>query len=323
MNDEFYNTPVLIICFNRPQFVSRQVASLRAVKPSKIFIFSDGPRPENMEDTHKIGLVRKLYLDQINWNCQVVTNFQEENFGCSAGPISAMQWFFKNEKEGIILEDDIIPSVDFFTFMSKMLDQYRTNKKIVSISGCNFGYEGPPNSYLFCKIMNMWGWATWADRFQKIDFSINSWKRKKYHYIFLLRHLRNNIFDIDLNWIKYWKYILDKTINTGNLTWWDYQVIYNQLEKKQLTVYPNVNLVTNIGFGEDAIHTTNEENPVGKLENKKMDFPLVEPAKTSNNFKFYEEYLKPIWAQYRRPNIKFYLGRTINRFIEKNHTDLS
>lgn len=307
-----YNIPVLIICFNRPQYVERQLEALRLVKPKHVYLASDGER--NDFDKIKVSEVRNFYLKGIDWDCNVKTKFNESNLGCSQGPISAMQWFFRNEPEGIILEDDIIPSKDFFGFVKEMLQRYRDNKKVISISGCNFGYSGNENEYLFCNIMNMWGWATWKDRFDKVDFEMTSWSTKPNKIIFLYSRLRTAIFDFDLNWWLHWKKIFDKSTSTPTeqLTWWDYQLIYHQLQNKQLSVYPKRNLVRNLGFDEDATHTSQFDNPIRLVKTELMKFPLKVNLRFKTNKLFYENYLKPKWANYVRPNFKYYLGKLLN-----------
>lgn len=301
------NVPVLIICFNRPQYVERQLEALRLVKPKFIYLAADGER--NDSDIPKVAKVRDLYLKGIDWECSVKTKFSQFNLGCSQGPISAIKWFFSHVPEGIILEDDIIPSVDFFSFVNEMLQQYRNNKKIISISGCNFGFEGNENEYLYCNMMNMWGWATWKDRFDEVDFEMKSWTKKTDKLFFLYNRLRAGFFDFDYNWLRYWTYVFDKTVNTPieKLTWWDYQLIFHQLNNKQLSIYPKRNLIKNIGFDNDATHTNQESNPIQFIETKQLKFPLKLNSDFEINKDFYDNYLKLLWANYKRPNWKYYI----------------
>ncbi len=304
-----FKTPILLICFNREKYIYNQIDALKLVEPPLIYIYADGPRSSIPDDKLKTEKVREMYLQNITWDCDVKTRFQDRNYGCSLGPINAMNWFFGSEAEGIILEDDIIPSIDFFRFTQEMLEKYRTNKKIISISGCNFDYEGKIDGYLFCKIMNMWGWATWSDRFSNIEFSLESWKQKKFKSLFLYTRLKNHIYDFDISWWKYWKDIFDNTISTKDITWWDYQFIYNQLENRQLTVYPTKNLVSNIGFETSATHTKQADNPASTLKLRSIKFPLIENELIQNEHEFYENYLKPIWALYTRPNWRYYVRK--------------
>jgi hypothetical protein len=304
-----FKTPILIICFNRPQCIELQLASLREVKPKKIYISCDGPRLEK-DDGLKIEEVKKTYLKGIDWSCDVQTNFHEANQGCSLGPINAMRWFFQHEEQGIILEDDIIPNRDFYDFCFLMLTHFKKDKKILSVSGCTLGYEHEEDYVFSSKIMNMWGWATWRDRFEKIDFNLNSWKTKKNKNLFLHKRLNHNILDYDKGWVQHWNDIFDKTISSKNLTWWDYQFIYNQIESNLLSIYPSKNLVLNIGFGEDATHTVENDHFISKLETKSLNWPLKINTKKPDAI-FYNKFIKQIWSFYTRPNWKYYLGKIL------------
>lgn len=303
------NSPaVLLITFNRPQYASRQIQALRQAKPQKIFLASDAPRFE--EEKALVEQVRAYYLENLDWVCEINTLFHSHNLGCSKGPIAAMSWFFEQEKEGVILEDDIIPHSHFFRFAGEMLERYRNDQKIISVSGCNLGYQGPPDSFLFSRIMNMWGWATWRDRFEQIDFDIQNWEKVKHPYGFLYSRLRNHPLDLDLNWLKFWKEKWDETIKKkDDVTWWDYQFIFNQLENKQYAVFPNRNLTSNIGFGEAATHTIHSQDERAELSMEELSFPLNHPENIKHNTVFEEVYVKKVWAEYRRPNYKYYLRK--------------
>lgn len=289
-----FTVPILIICFNRPQYVNRQLNALRLVKPKHIFLVCDGPRPGN-NDFDKIKEVIALYLKGIDWECKLETKFNTENLGCSKGPISAMKWFFSNVNEGIILEDDIIPSPDFFWFAKEMLYTYRDNKNIISISGCNFGYSNDESSYFFSRIMNMWGWATWADQFNKIDFELNHWKKIKFKKLYVIKLFFKDFSKGDLSYIKRWYYIWNKTISTDNVSWWDYQFIYHQLINQSLTIFPSSNLIQNIGFEDDATHTRNQEHFMKLMPSKSLEMPLKSPIKIAPDYFFESEYVKKKW----------------------------
>jgi GR25 family glycosyltransferase involved in LPS biosynthesis len=306
-----FTTPILIICFNRPQYIVNQVNVLRELAPRKIYISSDGARENRSDEKIKVKNVRELYLKEIDWDCDIKVNFSDNNLGCFLGVSSGMKWFFNHEPEGIILEDDILPSLDFFRFMQAMLEKYRENDKVISISGCNFGYDAADaNGYLFCKVMNMWGWATWAKEFKNVDFQMKQWKEIKNPKFFLYHRLRSNLLDLDINWVKYFKEKFD-SIELGRIDTWDYQFMFYQLKNKKLSIYPNRNLVKNLGFDADATHTVEKNNPMVNVVLSEIIFPLKNKVSIKENRFFYENYLKPIWALYQRPNWKYYLGNIL------------
>jgi hypothetical protein len=163
--------------------------------------------------------------------------------------------------------------------------------------------------------MNMWGWATWADRLREVDFSITSWAGIKHKTPYLLWKLRRHILDLDLNWARYWRDILDGTVKSDRVTWWDYQFIYHQISNGLLSVFPGANLVRNIGLGEAATHTRQPDHFAARLETGELQWPVRICEKPKADRIFYEEYVKKRWAAYRRPNWKYYLGKFAQRYL--------
>ena len=131
-----FATPILFIVFNRPSQTKHVFEAIRSRKPTKLYIAADGPRPKISEDKEKCSMVRDI-LSQVDWACQVETRFQDENLGCKEAVSGAIDWFFEHEEEGIILEDDCLPSSYFFVYAASMLERYRENDKMMHIGGIN------------------------------------------------------------------------------------------------------------------------------------------------------------------------------------------
>ena len=134
------NTPVLFIIFNRPDSTKKVFEAIKQAKPSLLYIAADAPRTGNLNDAANCKAARAI-TENIDWPCEVKRLYQAKNLGCSFGPRAAFDWFFAQEPEGIILEDDCVPDPSFFTFAATMLERYRDNKKIISINGTNLGYK--------------------------------------------------------------------------------------------------------------------------------------------------------------------------------------
>lgn len=299
--------PVLFIIFNRPGTTRKVFDAIRSAKPSKLYVASDAPRTNNPADITNCNEVKEI-IKQVDWPCDVKYLFQPTNLGCSLGPRAAFDWFFSHEEEGIILEDDCLPNETFFAFCGEMLEKYRHNDKIISINGCNLGYElEDGKSYTFSQFMNMWGWATWKRSAEKIDYTLNEWKTIKSPLRFLYKKLRTSIFDLDINWYKYWQHKFDVTITRENISWWDWQWIYYQAREKKLSVVPSVNLVSNIGFDEDATHTRKSDNPAAALQTSTMQFPLQHPGAIVRNVPYEENYVKWVWCYHKRMGFINYL----------------
>ena len=311
-----HNTPVLFIIFNRPDSTQKVFEAIRQAKPVKLYVAADGPRINVNGESKKCGESRAI-INKIDWECDLKILFQERNLGCSLGPRTAFDWFFSHEKEGIILEDDCMPHPDFFTFATLMLIKYRNESKIISISGSNLGYElKNGESYTFSRFMNMWGWATWADRANAIDYSLNKWKELKNPLWYIFKKMRQNIFDFDINWYLYWKDKFDLTVKANStVSWWDWQWIWHQISHEQLSIVPAVNLISNIGFNEEATHTTKIDNPASNLPVNPFSFPLSNPKKTRPDFIYEEKYVKWVWCYHKRVQLFYYIKKYLKKIL--------
>jgi hypothetical protein len=313
------STPaVLLIIFNRPDTTQKVFDAIRLAKPSRLYISADAPRFNNLTDEQKCKATRAI-TENIDWPCDVKRLYQEQNLGCSLGPRTAFSWFFSQEKEGVILEDDCVPHLDFFLFAAEMLDKYRVNKKIISINGSNLGYElKNGNSYTFSRYMNMWGWATWADRAQSIDYSLNDWKQVKNPFWHLYKRMRQNIFDTDIKWYEYWQHKFDLTVTKEAITWWDWQWIWHQISHQQLSIIPAVNLVSNIGFHVNGTHTHEENNPAANILVKSMRLPIKHPSKIQWDHDYEETYVKWVWCYHKRLPVSFYIKQFVSRVLKNS-----
>ena len=175
-----FKTAVLFLVFNRPDTTLKIFNAIRDLKPSRLYLASDGPRKNIDGEKEKVDIVRKI-VTAVDWDCDVKTLFREKNLGCGVGVSEAITWFFQNEKEGIILEDDDLPHPDFFIFCESMLDRYRNNHEILTISGNNFqnGNIRGEASYYFSKYFHSWGWASWRRSWEIYSREILFWPQWK------------------------------------------------------------------------------------------------------------------------------------------------
>lgn len=243
-----FNTPVLLIIFNRPDKVERLIDSLRTVKPAKVYVSADGPRKHVPADNARCIAARSV-INKIDWPCEVFTNFHDCNTGADFGPEKALNWFFAEVDEGIVLEDDCIAHPDFFRFATDMLSRYRTNDKIMMISGNNFqnGISRGEGSYYFSKYPSTWGWASWKRAWQHYDTKNSAYTE------FLDKNTLDTICQSNIE-KKFWKKFFEQ-ISNGKLEHWDIKWLFAIWNNNGISVTPNVNLVKNVGFGHDATHT--------------------------------------------------------------------
>ena len=262
-------TAVLFLVYNRLDTTKQVFEAIRQTKPLRLYIASDGPKEGEAE---KVQAVREYLTSRIDWDCEIKTLFREKNLGCRMGVSSAITWFFENEEKGIILEDDCLPSQSFFWFCEELLERYKDDMRVWHIAGNNFlnGYVRDPDySYYFSYYGSIWGWASWANRWNKYDVEIKSYpeiRDKKY------------LWDVFGNWpeAKFRTSNFDSTIDGFNT--WDYQWNYARFINSGLSIVPNVNLIKNIGFGKNATHTHNKNDPRSRMPSCDIQLPLNHPA---------------------------------------------
>ncbi len=275
-------TPILYLVFNRPFETKESFAVIKKVKPKKIFIAADGPRSSVKGEAEKCKEVREFLLTNIDWDCELKTLFRKTNLGCQKAVQGALDWFFSEEELGIIIEDDLIPDISFFDFAGKLLIKYQNNANIFSINGCNLGYENKNQSYGLSRYFNMWGWATWRRSNELVN---KSWNSVNLNIDFTQGSTLLNSLKLETNWpqeewFALWRGHFKNTLN-GKKDTWDYQWVYTCLKNDLYVIRPNINLVNNIGFNNNATHT------------KKMEGLNTSLLKTSSINLIEKEYYKP------------------------------
>ncbi len=276
-------TAVLFLVFNRLDTTKQVFNAIREAKPPSIYIASDGPRKFKNKEQEKVNSVREYILNHIDWECEVKTLFRDENLGCKIAVSSAINWFFENEEMGIILEDDCLPSQSFFWFCEEMLIKYKNDTRIWHIGGTNpIDKELTSNSYYISKYNRIWGWATWRRAWMNYDVTINFWPNIKQSKI---------LFDL---LTKKEALLFEKTFDQvykGTIDTWDYQWFLIRLLNGK-AIIPNTNLVSNLGFREDATHTVDKDSALSNLPQGEMTFPLIHPQFLIDNTK-----KDTIWSQ--------------------------
>ncbi len=264
-------TPVALIIFNRPDTTEKVFESIRQAQPSKLFVIADGPRQEKAIDVQQCAAARAI-IDRVDWECEVMTNYSDTNLGCKLRPATGIDWVFQQVEAAIILEDDCLPDPTFFTFCDEMLERYRYDTRIMAIAGSNFqfGRKRTTDSYYFSRFPHCWGWATWRRAWQYFDLEMKLWATVRDGN--WLQDILNNDAEIKF-WQKNFQGIYDRSIDTV----WDYQWAFACWIQNGLTILPNVNLTSNIGFGVDATHTTTVCSDLANMPVEAMTMPLQHP----------------------------------------------
>lgn len=121
-------TPILFIVFNRLDTTKQVFAKIREARPKQLFIAADGPRPGNANDIVRCQEIRDYLVANIDWECDLQTLFRSENLGCALACSGAINWFFDQVEEGIVIEDDCLPDPSFFNSVRKFWRNTVTTK---------------------------------------------------------------------------------------------------------------------------------------------------------------------------------------------------
>ena len=261
-----YSVPILFVVFNRPEIAWVSFQEIKKVKPSRLYIASDAPRDAILGEDQLVNKTRELILDAIDWDCEINTLYQDVNLGCGLGVYTAINWFFENEEYGIILEDDCVVNLSFFSYMEELLIRYKSDERIGMIAGTNPLVKfNAQTSYIFSKYKSCWGWATWRRAWRSMDIDM-SWREDNF------KSVLNNSGYCALDY-KSWKYKIN-CIDKKVVSAWDWQWYFSLSAQNQLCIYPVKNLVSNIGTDENATHTSSSDIT---LERFIIDFPLIHP----------------------------------------------
>lgn len=288
-------TPVVFIIFNRPNVTQRVFEEIRKARPKKLLVIADGPCLDKTGEAERCVEARTI-IERVDWDCEVLKNYSNVNLGCGKRVSTGLDWVFNTVEEAIILEDDCLPHPTFFRFCQELLEKYRDDERVLTISGNNFqfGRRRTDCSYYFSRYDHIWGWATWGRMWKYYDFNMKLWpKVRDNHWLFdIFGSIQVTVEEGKqclrpyggVENTQYWHDILEDTY-AGKIDTWDYQLLFACLLQNGIHVLPNTNLVSNIGFGQQATHTLG----VGKFADMPvygMDFPLKHP----------EFIIRDIWA---------------------------
>jgi len=259
---------VLFLVFNRPEVTKQVFDAIAKAMPPRLYIASDGPREDVEGEQALVDEVRSI-CEAITWPCEVQRLYRQENLGCKTAVSEAITWFFTREEKGIILEDDCLPSRSFFSFCDEVLERYSDSDEVMVVTGNNFqnGRKRGSSSYYFSKYSHIWGWATWRSTWEQYDSNLKFWDE----------------WEASNDWRKkvpnpverrFWQKIFEN-VSQGLVDTWDYQLLATLWFRGGLVVTPNTNLVSNIGFGANATHTT-------QLNSKLQSLPTGEICKVNH-----------------------------------------
>lgn len=313
-------TPVLFETFARPEYARQVFNQIKKAKPSKFYFYSNKARKDHPEEIEKNEEIRS-WVKEVDWECELHTFFREEYVEIYPSLQGAIDWVFQNEEKAIILEDDCVPSLAFFEFVDKYIDEYKENKEIAFITGDNYlmDLDYQKADHFMTRTFSMFGWATWRDRWQSADFSydIDRFLSNQYLEDYFPDKLRAQF------WAKYYLNIKDFLIRTHC---WDYMFAINCITKKQYGIAPVQHLVQNVGL-------------IGSHANGKKSKSNIECVPLDSYYKFtgkllastpYNEYDLKVFKEFSgltpkgiikrliKNTIKLILGNTLYSKLKKS-----
>lgn len=265
------DVPVLLVVYNRPDKTRRVLETVAEFQPRRLYVAADGPRPQDPVDADRCARTRALF-DGLGWSCELNTLFQSSHLGLKRGEVAAFDWFFSCVEAGIVLEDDCLPSSDFYPFCAELLNRYFDSPRVLMISGHNtlVEWDAGGASYVFNRTPATWGWAGWRRAWSLYDPAMTSWGDPKAR-----RAVRARLSKAEF---RIMKRRFDRVFHGGYDTW-DFAWVFAVLLADGVCVMPWRNLVTNIGFDADATHTRLAWPHERGVSTKRLDFPLTHPAR--------------------------------------------
>jgi len=270
VSDFQLRAPVAFIIFNRPDSTARVFAAIAKARPPKLLVVADGPRADRVGEAARCAAARAL-VERVDWDCEVLTNYSDVNLGCRRRVSSGIDWVFTQVPEAIILEDDCLPHPTFFRFCDELLERYREDERVAMIGGSNFqfGRRRTDASYYFSRYTHIWGWASWRRAWRHYDVDTEMWPA------FAAESWLDAIL-VDAAERRYWARVF-AAVHRGNIDTWDYQWVLSCWAQGMVSIIPEVNLISNIGFGAAATHTRGT-SVYADIPASAMEFPLRHPG---------------------------------------------
>ena len=293
--------PIILFVYNRPYHTQKTLEALKKnilAQESELFIFSDGPKSEKALES--VEEVRSI-IHAIKGFKNVTIFEQITNQGLGKSVIEGVTKVLNSYKCVIVLEDDIVTTPNFLSFMNMALATYSTNTKVFSVTGYALPIEIPKNYSLPVYLSyrgSSWGWAIWKDRWDSIDWEI----KDKAYFLSHVEHQKDfNKGGGDLS-------NMLKRQFKGQIDSWAIRFAYNAFKKNMLHITPRHSKVQNIGHDNSGVHsnkTTHYEVTLIQDE-KNSDLPIVIPFNQEINDAIYNIFKKPWYKKFGVRLLRFF-----------------
>lgn len=263
-------TPVVLLGYHRPEMTARVWERIRQAQPSELLLVMDGAKPGDADDARKVSETRDV-VARVDWECRVHRIYADQNLGLKTRVSSGLDEVFSRVDAAIILEDDCLPSPDFFRFATELLHRYEDDVRVGMITGSSRlrGHRVSEYSYDFSKDVRIWGWATWARVWNQ--FSDSGELNKRWS-----GEEQNTLVPQFPSGAR--RAAMKKMLSSQKeLDSWALPFVVHCVNRGYLNPVPSANLVTNIGLGASSTHTQ-FESWVAYQAVETLPLPLKHPA---------------------------------------------
>ena len=279
---------VLLLFFNRPEQTAKVFEQIKLARPSRLYLYQDGPRKDRPNDAENIRKCREI-VEDIDWECEVHRMYQKNNYGCDPSEFISQKWMFSTEERGIVLEDDDVPSQSFFPYCIELLEKFKDDLRIGIICGMNnIGEFDNGYSYLFTEYGSIWGWATWK---RNVDMWDSQYKWMKDKHLLNMFHGRidwaDNFFDICRRHLASGREHYESILGANNYL------------NNQLNIVPCKNMITNVGVSAESTHSVSAVYKLPRATRKllfmkrhEIELPLSHPPYVMEDFVFRKQFRK-------------------------------
>ena len=261
--------PILILAYNRPDLIVPVMQVIQTYQPPRLYLACDGPREQKQGDAERVAETRQIMKQAVNWQCETHYLFREQNLGCARGVYEAITWFFEHEEYGVIIEDDVIVSQDFFRLCEDLLPRYKNADRIMQIASRNTsGRTDINNTYVYSQAFHCWGWASWRRAWQCMDMQMRGIAKATIPYLVSRLGLFRGC-------MMYY-YFKSMHAHLEQSTSWATRWYLSILCHDGLVVCPGANLGINIGMSKGEHYTSSDVNsPAFRYPLRPFAWPIV------------------------------------------------
>lgn len=288
INSDYRSVPVLIIGYSRVNSIRDIFNNLVKFGVTDIFLALDFAHDPVLLNKQR-DLVDELTEKAIHSETKLRVWHRNRNHGVALGVLSGLNWFFSENEMGIVIEDDLVFDINFLKFCTSALDCYRDHEDVLMVSGNRYNGKSLQTKVAITNYPQIWGWATWRSKWEEIRDLIVRKTRINYSQI-----MRSNVGYFYAGAVR---------ARIGFVDTWDMPLAYEMLVRGKFCILPPVNLVSNVGSDNHAVHTQESSFPMNHPIEKVLDIKFPSMGSLISESKIQNLYLEKNVFQVRKRHI--------------------